>query len=169
MALPASSAPDGVRVGLGQLAAMAFWLGAAACFALAVAPATFAVLPSRDLAGAVVGRVLPVLFWSGALIGALAIGLELARERPVLRRARLLAATVIIAACLAAQLLVAPRIAELRSGLRGPLSSLAATDPQRVAFGRLHLFSVAWLGVAMTGGLAFLAFAALNLDRSWRR
>ena len=156
-------------MGLGQLIAVAFWLGGAACFTLAVAPATFAVLPSPELAGAVIGRVLPVLFWSGALVGALAVGLELARERPVLRRPRLLAATVMTVACLVAQLVVAPRIADLRSGLRAPLSSLPATDPQRIAFGRLHMFSVAWLGVAMTGGIAFLVFAAFNLDRSWRR
>jgi hypothetical protein len=37
-----------------------------------VAPAAFRVLPTRALAGALVGEVLPVLFWAGAVTGALA-------------------------------------------------------------------------------------------------
>jgi hypothetical protein len=38
---------------------LAFWLGAAAFFSVALAPVLFAVLPTRTLAGEVVGRVLP--------------------------------------------------------------------------------------------------------------
>jgi len=53
---------------LTQVVALAAWLGAAALFAASVAPAAFAVLPSRSLAGDVVGRVLPVVFWSGMLV-----------------------------------------------------------------------------------------------------
>jgi hypothetical protein len=45
------------------------WLGAAVLAATVVAPAAFAVLPTRSLAGALVGRVLPVLFYGGAVVG----------------------------------------------------------------------------------------------------
>ncbi|MDE3217575.1 MAG: DUF4149 domain-containing protein, partial [Gemmatimonadota bacterium] len=52
---------------LSQIVGTSVWLGAAVLLAAAVAPAAFAVLPSRSLAGDLVGRVLPVIFWSGML------------------------------------------------------------------------------------------------------
>ena len=58
---------------LAQLALLVLWLGGAVLFAAAVAPALFAVLPTRTLAGAVVGRVLPVIFYSGMLIGVVVV------------------------------------------------------------------------------------------------
>ena len=45
-----------------------------------VAPAAFAVLPTRTLAGALVGRVLPVLFWCGMLVGVGVAVLGVARR-----------------------------------------------------------------------------------------
>src|SRR2546430_17499154 len=56
---------------------LAVWIGAALLFALVVAPAAFAVLPSRILAGALVGRVLPVIFYAGVVIGSLIVILDL--------------------------------------------------------------------------------------------
>ena len=170
MAAPALSAPErGARTLIAVAALVALWLGAAAFFALTVAPSAFAALPSRELAGAVVGRVLPVLFWSGAAVGALLVLLEARGPRAGHWRVRMVASSSIAVACLIAQLAIAPRIASLRSEMREPLASLAPTDPQRVAFGRLHMFSVAWLGVAMLGGFTVLATAAVTLDRINRR
>ena len=51
---------------------LAAWLGATIIVGAVVAPAAFAVLPSRTLAGALVGRVLPPLFWSGVAVGFVA-------------------------------------------------------------------------------------------------
>ena len=153
---------------LGTATIVALWLGAAAFFTLAVAPSAFAALPSRELAGAVVGRVLPVLFWSGAVVGLASLALEARTRLPGHRRARLAAASSIVAACLIAQVGIAPRIAALRAEMREPLATLAPTHPQRVAFGRLHMFSVAWLGAAMAGGITLLAFATITLDRTNR-
>jgi hypothetical protein len=45
------------------------WIGAALLMAAAVAPAAFAVLPTRALAGALVGRVLPPVFGGGIVVG----------------------------------------------------------------------------------------------------
>jgi|SRR5687768_15822181 len=166
MAPRASSGRDvRVRGLIAQVTIVALWLGAAALFTLSVAPGAFAVLPSRDLAGALVGRILPVLFWAGAAMGAILVVLEIRGRRLAWRRTRITSATLLVASCLIAQLQVAPRIAELRAGMNGPLASLAPDDPARVAFGRLHMFSVAWLGVAMLGGTIFLAVAAITLDR----
>ena len=48
--------------------------------------------------------------------------------------------------CAVAQLAIAPRIDAVRSSIPGAVESLAADDPRRVLFGRLHAVSVGWLG-----------------------
>ena len=96
---------------LTSLVVLSLWLGAALVVGAVVAPAAFAVLPTRTLAGALVGRVLPALFWSGAAVGLLVA--MLGRDRGVSRR---------------------------------------------VAFGRLHMASVALLGVAGLAGVGALFF-----------
>lgn len=125
------------------------WLGAALLFAVAVAPAAFAVLPTRALAGLLVGRVLPVLFWSGAAVGAL-----LALGSAGWRR---WAALALLVSSLGAQLGVAPRIQRLRAALGPDIEAVAPDDERRVAFGRLHAVSVALLGVGMLGAAALAA------------
>lgn len=122
------------------------WLGATLLFTAIVAPAVFAVLPTRALAGLVVGRVLPVLFWSGALVG-----LVLAFVGDGWRR---VAALVLLAASLSAQLGVAPRIERARAALGPSVEDVPADDPRRATFGRLHGISVLLLGVGMLGALA---------------
>jgi hypothetical protein len=129
---------------------LAAWLGAAALVATVVAPAAFAVLPSRALAGALVGRVLPVIFWSGMLVGVAAAALTWTLPA---RGWRTGAALALLGACAAAQLVVAPRIERVRTQISGAVDALDPSDPRRQAFGRLHGMSVVWMGV---GGLAAL-------------
>ena len=105
-------------ISIGLLAA---WLGAALTVAAVVAPAAFEVLPSRALAGALVGRVLPVLFWSGAAVGLLVLWMGWRLPVPATRTA---AAVVFVAACLAAQLVIAPRIERIRASIGGPMEAL---------------------------------------------
>ncbi len=169
MAVRASSGPDarGRTLALLQALVLTLWLGAAAFFALVVAPAAFGALPSRELAGAVVGRVLPALCIAGGAVGLTALLLEALGRGSVAgsrhRTARVAALCVVAIACGIAQLGVAPRIAALRSELSGPLASLPVTSPERIAFGRLHMVSVAWLGAAMLGAAAAIALAASTL------
>ena len=131
---------------LTSITLLAAWLGASLLVAAVVAPAAFEVLPSRTLAGALVGRVLPVLFWSGALIGlamaALASGVSG-------RGWRIAAGLGIALPCAIAQLVVAPRIERIRAAVSGPMDALAVDDPRRLAFGKLHGASVGLLGLAM--------------------
>lgn len=132
-----------------QITILALWLGAAVFFAAALAPALFAVLPSRSLAGAVVGRVLPVILYSGMLIG-LAAGLVTMLADDVPRsRGRDAAEVVMIAACAVAAFIVGPRIERVRASITGAIENLPIDDARRLAFGRLHGISVAWLGLAM--------------------
>jgi hypothetical protein len=126
------------------IALLAAWLGATLVVGAVVAPAAFAVLPTRTLAGALVGRVLPPLFWSGAAIGLVAA----VAARRMQRTTAFVAALVITAASVVAQTVVAPRIDAVRASVGGPIDSLARDDARRVAFGRLHGASVALLGIA---------------------
>jgi len=55
-----------------MLLALVVWLGGLIFFAFVVAPTAFSpgLLPSRDLAGAVIGRSLGALHWMGLISGA---------------------------------------------------------------------------------------------------
>jgi hypothetical protein len=159
---------DRVPTSTVQIAILSLWVGAAAFLALAVAPALFAVLPTRTLAGAVVGRILPPIFYSGMLAGAIVLILQIIERREWSWRGREVAGGAIIAACAIAQFFIAPRIARLRDAIGGPLEALASDDPRRAAFGRLHGISVAWLGLAMIAavvGIALAARAGSNTNR----
>jgi hypothetical protein len=144
-----------------QLVTLALWLGAGAFFSFAVAPALFATLPSRTMAGAVVGRTLPIVFYLGIAVGAIVVALQAASGRGGLRDVRALCGGLIVAACAVAQFVLGRRIDRLRDDIGGPLENLAVDDARRIAFGRLHGMSVAWLGLAMLA-------AAVALVAAWR-
>jgi hypothetical protein len=138
-------------------------LGAAVLVTTVVAPAAFAVLPSRTLAGALVGRVLPVLFIAGLVVALASLSLDSGDHGRAIRvrRAMLMVAAV---SCAAAQFAVAPRIERVRKEIAGPVEQLSPDDPRRIAFGRLHAASVAWLGVAMVADVTTLILVSL---RKW--
>ena len=142
-----------------QIILLAAWLGAALVVSGVVAPAAFAVLPTRTLAGALVGRVLPVLFYSGMAIGIAIVMLEGAWGRGWIAP-RAIAGAFTFAGCAIAQFVVGARIDRIRQSIPGAIDALAPDDPRRVAFGRLHAFSVGWLGVAILAALVALVLAA---------
>ena len=136
------------------------WLGAAILFSAVVAPAAFAVLPSRSLAGALVGRVLPVLFVAGVMVALIGLWLD----RPAVgrligvRRAGLI---VMVLACAAAQFVVAPRIERVRREIGGSIEQLPVDDARRATFGRLHVASVGWLGIAIVAAATTVVLALM--------
>lgn len=131
------------------LVVLAFWLGGAVLTAAVVAPAAFAALPTRALAGAVIGRILPAVFWAGVVTGAASAALAWGERGSAGGGVRVGASVLVLAACLVAQVVLAPRIARLREAIGPALDALAAADPLRAAFGRLHGLSVLALAVAM--------------------
>ena len=137
------------------------WMGAAILVTAVVAPAAFAVLPSRTLAGALVGRVLPVLFWSGMLVGLASIALTWSLPS---RGWRNVGAVATMLACAIAQLVVTPRIERIRAAIGGPIDALAAGDERRIAFGKLHGVSVGLLGIAAIGALVMAVLIARSLS-----
>ena len=138
---------------------LAAWLGAAIFFSAVVAQAAFAVLPTRTLAGALVGRVLPVLFFAGMVLGALIFAIE-GLWGIGWFSGRGVAGLLVVLACAVAQFIVGARIDRIREEIGGPIDALSPTDPRRLAFGRLHAISVGWLGVAIVAALVALILAS---------
>lgn len=135
------------------------WGGAALIVVSTVAPAAFRVLPTRSLAGALVGQVLPVLFLSGLFVGVVCFVLAArGASHAVLRR---IGAGGVMAGSAVAQFVIGPKIEAVRAKIGPSVEALATTDPLRVEFGRLHGISVLALGIAMI-------FALLTLVASWR-
>jgi hypothetical protein len=133
---------------------IAFWGGAAVLTIAIVTPAAFAVLPTRTLAGSLVGRVLPALFISGMVVGVLVAALAWTGGS----RGAAVTAILSAAACAVAQFLITPRIARLRDEIGGPVDALPPDDARRVAFGLLHGYSVGGLGVAMLAAALSLGY-----------
>jgi len=138
------------RVSALSVVLLSAWLGAAILVATVVAPAAFKVLPTRTLAGAVVGQVLPVIFISGLIVAAIVtlVNVRAPQERSWLASGLL---ALMLLGCVVAQFIIAPRIEVARAAIGGPVESIDASDPRRVQFGKLHAFSVLWMGVAMVG------------------
>jgi hypothetical protein len=146
-----------------RLVLAALWLGGAAFFSFAVAPSAFAVLPTRELAGAVVARTLSIVNVGGFAVGLLLlltwpVGLGLVRRAArVAEAAALLLVTLTSAA---GHWLIAARMSALRARMSAPIDALPTSDPLRVAFNDLHGYSVAALTAGMLAGLVALLLIA---------
>ena len=146
---------------LASVILLALWGGAALLVVTTVAPAAFRVLPTRALAGALVGQVLPAVFVLGIVVAMASVALAAPGAPRML--ARRIGAFGTLIGCLVAQGIIAPKIAALRVLIGPDIEALAATDPLRLAFGRLHGFSVLALGVAMVFALVALVSAVLAI------
>ncbi|HLM00734.1 MAG TPA: DUF4149 domain-containing protein [Pyrinomonadaceae bacterium] len=147
---------------------IALWLGAAVFFVAAVAQSAFAVLPSRELAGAIVNRTLAILNYSGIVVGLILLaGSVFDREKA--SRVRLWVEQGLLlfltAACAFAQFVIGARLHAVRQQIGRPIDELAADDPLRVAFGALHGYSVAVLAFAMLAALVVYFLIARKRSR----
>ncbi len=139
-----------------ELLLIGTWLGAAAFFSFGVAPSSFAVLPSAELAGNVVNRTLIIINISGLIIGLLTLATSfLPRSYPnaVWAWGRRFLLLIVAAAGGIGQFGIAFWIAFLRLQIGKPIEQLAKDDPMRIQFDQLHQASV-W--VLMTGMIAAL-------------
>jgi len=116
-------------------------------------------MPTKDLAGVVVGYSLARLHVLGIVAGCVYLLATVALEKSVasLARPAALLVFVMILCTMASQYGVIARMDALRTQM-GSVDATAAGDPLRVAFDRLHQYSV-WLESAVL----FSGFAALFL------
>ncbi|MGD9630239.1 MAG: DUF4149 domain-containing protein [Pyrinomonadaceae bacterium] len=153
-----------------RLLLLGIWLGSAVFF-IAVAQAAFAVLPQRELAGAVVGRSLTFLNLGGLGIAALLIVLSFLTARNIGRLwvwiDRILI-SIIAVACAVGQFVIGFMLLSVRAQMGGrPIDEVAVDDPLRVQFNTLHEYSVWVLMAAMAAGfIAFFVIANRRQDLS---
>jgi len=141
---------------------LGLWLGAACFFSFAVPPSVFIVLPSRELAGAVVNRTLTIINYSGLIIGLILLASSYVSWRNV-NRVRLWfeqgLLLLLTAACAFGQFVIGARLHNLREQIGRPIDEVAIDDPLRLAFNNLHGYSVTVLSAAMIA--AVIAFFLL--------
>lgn len=142
---------------------LGLWLGAACFLSFAVAPSAFAVLPSREAAGAIVNRTLSIVNYSGIVIGLILLAssyLPKQNFNRVLIWIERILLLVTTAACACAQFFVGWKLQNLRAQIGRPIEEVALEDPLRIAFNDLHGQSVTVLSVAMIAALiAFFLIA----------
>jgi Domain of unknown function (DUF4149) len=143
-----------------RLAILGLWLGAMAFFSFVVAPSAFAVLQQQQLAGALVSRTLNALEIIGMVAGALLIAILIfSRERDRAFLYELIALALMTVSMLVSHFVVSMRMHDLRMSL-GEIAQLAANDPARVEFDRLHQYSVWLMGFDILGAIALIVYLA---------
>lgn len=146
-----------------RLLLLSVWLGAALFF-IAVVQSAFAVLPQRELAGAVVSRTLVLLNFSGVAIAVILILTSLVASRAVNRfwlwteRFLLL---LIAASCAVGQFVIGFWMSMKRAEIGRPIDELALDDPLRLQFNLLHQYSV-WVLMAGMAAAAIAFFIIAN-------
>lgn len=152
-----------------RLLLIGLWLGAAVYFSSVVAPSVFSVLRAfqlpnvGEIAGSLVTRTLSVVNVSGFIIGlfllvtAIAFGKGLGKRSFFLELASLL---VVAVSTGVGQWVIAAKMRALRVAMVLPVDQVPIDDQRRVAFNRLHGYSVTALSIAMIAALiAFLVIA----------
>lgn len=131
------------------------WIGALLFFPV-VAQASFSVLPSRHMAGLVVGRSLRTLHWMGIVSGMVFLISSLlyqkTRGATQFLALRHLLIVAMLALTLVSQFSIIPRMDAIRSSF-GEIDSIPADNPSRSKFDSLHAWSTRIEGGVMLIGL----------------
>ena len=143
-----------------RLTILGLWLGAMAFFSFVVAPSAFAVLQQQQLAGALVSRTLGALEIIGIIAGAILIALLFfSKERDRAFLYELIALALMTVSMLVSHFVVSRRMHDLRMNL-GEIAQLAANNPARIEFDRLHQYSVWLMGFDILGAIALIVYLA---------
>jgi hypothetical protein len=126
------------------LVLIVLWLGGVMFFPV-VAATAFSSLPDTHAAGTIVGKCLRILHYEGLFAGTFLIVLLLAAHRfraytrniglPVFFALAMLALTAF------SQFWIIPKMEYDRIATGGAVDSVAADDPNRIAFNKLHVVS----------------------------
>jgi len=131
------------------------WLGGIIFFAV-LAPNVFTVLPTHQLAGNVVGRLLRILHWMGIVSGLIFLTSSMIYSRfttgsvhPFALRHLLLYFMLLLTSV--SQFGISSKMAALRTSM-GDIDSVSPSDPLRIQFNALHAWSTrVELGVLLSG------------------
>jgi hypothetical protein len=127
-----------------MLLSLVVWLGGLIFFPV-VAQAAFSALPSRHLAGTVVGRSLGTLHWMGIVSGIIFLASSILYSRFTKGATQVFAARnvlicLMLALTLISQFGIIPRMDTLRASI-GEIDSVPPDNPARMQFDGLHVWS----------------------------
>jgi len=127
-----------------MLLSLIVWLGGLIFFPV-VAQTAFSVLPSRHLAGLVVGRSLGILHWMGLISGLVFLGSSLLLSRLSHGEIQTFAPQLVLICLmllltLVSQFGIIPRMDALRASM-GEIDAAPVDLPARVQFDALHHWS----------------------------
>jgi Domain of unknown function (DUF4149) len=150
-----------------QMLALGGWIGAILYFAAVVTVGAFAVLPSQDLAGSIVGFTIGGLheFGIAAAVIYMIAAILLRRSPKAFARPAAIGVELMLVLTLVSQRLVIPRMDALRAQM-GSVAATTATNPLRVQFDRLHGISVDLELAILLIGLAALYLAVRDIGSS---
>jgi Domain of unknown function (DUF4149) len=143
-----------------QFLSLGCWLGAIIFF-IVFTQGIFSVMPTKDLAGMVVGYSLARLHIMGIVAGCMYLVATIALERSIaaLARPAALLVFVMILCTITSEYGVIARMDALRAQM-GSVDTTPAENPLRVAFDRLHQYSVRLESAVLLSGLAALFLTA---------
>jgi len=152
-----------------MLLSLVVWLGGVMFLAFVVAPSAFSpgLLPTRHLAGALVGRCLTALHWMGIISGAVFLITSMLYTRMTAGSAHPFAARHVLIAIMLlltgiSQFVIMPKMYSIRTQAV-VIDNLAQDDPLRLEFNRLHQWSEKFEGGVLLLGLAALYLTARAL------
>ena len=152
-----------------MLLSLVVWLGGLIFFAFVLAPTVFSpgLLPTRHLAGSIVGRSLDLLHYIAIASGVVFLIASMLYSRMATGNARPLAArhlliVVMLLLTVISQFAISPKMHALRAEA-GVIDNLPLDNPQRMEFDRLHGWSEKFEEAVLLLGLAALYTTAQAL------
>jgi len=149
-----------------MLLSLIVWLGGVLFFPV-VAQTSFSVLPTRHLAGSVVGRSLGILHWMGMISAVVFLASSLLLSRLSNGEAQWFAARnvlicMMLLLTLISQFGIIPRMDAIRASI-GEIDAAPMDSPARVQFDGLHHWSTRIEGGVLLLGLAVAYLTARSL------
>lgn len=149
-----------------MLLSLIVWLGGLIFFPV-VAQTAFSVVPTRHLAGLVVGRSLGILHWMGIISGFLFLVSSILYSRlstgaPHLFASRNILICLMLALTLISQFGIIPRMDTIRASI-GEIDSVSADNPASLQFDALHQWSTRVEGSVLLLGLALVYLTARSM------
>ncbi|HVP52557.1 MAG TPA: DUF4149 domain-containing protein [Terriglobales bacterium] len=151
-----------------MLLALVVWIGGIIFFAAVVAPTLFKVLPTHQLAGAVVGRSLGILHWMGIVCGVVFLITSMLNSYSARGAAhpfapRHLLVYIMLALTAISQFVVSAKLLAMRTAM-GEIDLVPVTDARRLAFNQLHAWSTRLESGVLILGLVVLFLIARRIS-----
>jgi hypothetical protein len=150
-----------------MLLSLTVWIGGIIFLSFVEAPTAFSVAPTGHMAGTLVGHSLGILHWMGLFSGVVFLGssmlvssLTTGSARPLAARHILICVMLLLTAV--SQFGISPKMAALRTQF-GEIDTVPTTDPGRMQFDSLHVWSVRLEVAVLVMGLAVLYLTSRSI------